>query len=48
MSEEIMLEIIMEIRTMMPRIGVRKLHKIINDRLPPELRIGRDAMFDLM
>ena len=48
LSEEIILEIIIEIRTMMPRIGVRKLHKIINDRLPPELRIGRDALFDLM
>lgn len=48
LSEEIILEIVMEIRELMPRIGVRKLHRMINDMLPPELRIGRDALFDLM
>lgn len=48
LSEEIILEIVMEIRRLMPRIGVRKLHRMINDELPPELRIGRDALFDLM
>lgn len=48
MSEEIVLEIIGEIRSSMPRVGGRKLHMMINDGLPPELRVGRDALFDIL
>lgn len=47
-SEEIILEIVMEIRRQMPKVGGRKLHVMINEKLPPEMKIGRDSLFDIL
>jgi transposase InsO family protein len=35
-------------RKMMPRIGGRKLLKMLKDQMPEDLQIGRDAFFDLL
>ena len=47
-SEEIVLEIVTGIRESMPKAGGRKLHVMINEILPQEMRIGRDALFDIL
>ena len=47
-SEAIILEIVYDIRKMMGKIGTRKLQRMINEILPDDLRIGRDALFDLL
>lgn len=47
-SEEIVLEIVTEIRESMPKAGGRKLYVMINEILPQEMRIGRDALFDIL
>lgn len=47
-SESIVLDKISDIRRDMPKAGGRKLWYTINESLPEGLRIGRDALFDLM
>jgi hypothetical protein len=47
-DEEVILEVLSEIRKKMPRIGCRKLHKMLNDNLAPELRVGRDVLFGIL
>lgn len=47
-SEGIILNKIAEIRRDMPRIGGRKLWKTINEEMPADIAIGRDALFDLL
>jgi transposase InsO family protein len=44
----ILLDMIEEIRSEMPRTGGRKLHLMLSERLPDELQIGRDSFFDLL
>ena len=47
-TEEIVLSLVNEYRSEMGRIGCRKLQHLINDRLPSEMRIGRDALYALL
>lgn len=47
-KEEILKNLVRDQRKLMPRIGGRKLHHIIQGQLPPEIRIGRDAFFDFL
>lgn len=47
-KEGIILQIVDEIRSQMPCIGARKLHYMLKTRLPDELQIGRDALFNLL
>lgn len=39
---------VLEIRKQLPRIGVRKIHYLINSKLPEEQKIGRDYLFSFM
>lgn len=45
---EIMLQLVEKERSIMPRIGARKLLFLIQPRLPDELHMGRDAFFDFL
>lgn len=45
---EIILKLVQDQRKLMPRIGARKLHHILQNRLPEDLSLGRDAFFDLL
>jgi hypothetical protein len=47
-DEEVILEIVSAIRKKMPRIGCRKLHKMLNNNFAPELRVGRDVLFGIL
>ena len=47
-TEEIVLSLVNEYRSEMGRIGCRKLQHLINDRLPSEMRIGRNALYALL
>jgi len=49
MSDAIVLKLVREIRESLPRIGVQKLHFMIQDKLlAHRIKIGRDAMYDLL
>jgi putative transposase len=45
---EILLQLVEKQRELMPKIGGRKLLKLIQPRLPTELSIGRDSFFDFL
>ena len=45
---EIILDFVGQQRKLMPRIGGRKLHHIIQNQLPGDLVLGRDKFFDLL
>jgi transposase InsO family protein len=47
-KESILLEMVEGIRKDKPRTGGRKLHIELSERLPPDMRIGRDALFALL
>lgn len=47
-KEDIVLQVVADIRTHMPSLGGRKLHYLLQSRLPIELQIGRDALFSLL
>ncbi len=47
-KEEILLQLIEQERKLMPRLGGRKLLVLLNPRLPPELKLGRDKFFDFL
>ena len=47
-KEEILLQLIEKERTLMPKLGGRKLLGKLEPRLPPELSIGRDKFFDFL
>ena len=47
-KEEILLQLIEKERTLMPKLGGRKLLGKLEPRLPPELNIGRDKFFDFL
>ena len=47
-KEEILLQLIERERQLMPRLGGRKLLVLLNPRLPPELKLGRDKFFDFL
>lgn len=47
-KEEILLQLIERERKLMPRLGGRKLMVLLNPRLPPELKLGRDKFFDFL
>jgi putative transposase len=47
-KSEILLQLIEKQRQIMPRIGGRKLLKLIEPILPEELQIGRDSFFDFL
>jgi putative transposase len=49
LKEEIILQIVMEIRTSLPRIGTRKLLHLLTPRLAEhKLEVGRDYLFELL
>jgi putative transposase len=49
LKEEIILQIVMEIRTALPRIGTRKLLHLLTPRLAEHhLEVGRDYLFELL
>ena len=45
---DVALQVVSDIRRELPRIGGRKLHVELLRRLPAELHIGRDALFNLL
>jgi transposase InsO family protein len=47
-KEEILLQLVEKERELMPKLGGRKLLKVIQPRLPTELIIGRDSFFDFL
>jgi len=47
-KEEILLQLVERERSLMPKLGGRKLLGLIQPRLPAELYIGRDSLFDLL
>lgn len=47
-KSEILYQLVQEQRKIMPKIGGRKLFKLIEPELPEELRIGRDLFFDFL
>jgi len=49
LKEEIILQLVMEIRTSLPRIGTRKLLHLLTPRLAEhKLEVGRDYLFELL
>lgn len=48
LHEHILLEMVRQIRTQMPRLGCRKLHHLLSERLSPDLQISRDGLFALL
>ena len=47
-TEEIVLSLVYEYRSVMGRIGCRKLQHLINGRLPEDMKVGRDALYSLL
>lgn len=47
-TESMILEYVRKLRKDMPRTGGRKIHLSLQEELPEELQIGRDALFDLL
>ena len=47
-TEEIVLSFVYEYRSVMGRIGCRKLQHLINSRLPEDMKVGRDALYTLL
>jgi len=47
-KEEILLQLVEKERVLMPKLGGRKLLKLIQPRLSTELSIGRDSFFDFL
>lgn len=47
-KEEILLQLVEKERKLMPKLGGKKLLRLIEPRLPAELSIGRDSFFDLL
>lgn len=49
LKEELILQLVLEIRQSLPKIGTRKLHYMINQKLiEHRLEAGRDYLFDLL
>ena len=49
LKDELILQLIAEIRKSLPRLGTRKLQYLVNQKLAEHgLRAGRDYLFDLM
>lgn len=48
LEEEIVLDLVREIRHQMPRIGGKKLYHMIKDKLSEIGKIGRDKFFDIL
>ena len=48
LKTEILHQLVEKHRQLMPSIGVRKLHSLIEPHLPKELQIGRDSFFDFL
>jgi len=44
-QEHLIVEMVRNNRKQMPRIGARKLHKLLTDN---NLRVGRDALFEIL
>jgi putative transposase len=47
-KSEILLQMVAKQRKLMPRVGGRKLLRLIQPQLPEELYLGRDAFFDFL
>lgn len=47
-KKEILLQLVEKERTIMPRVGGRKLLQLIQPRLPEELYLGRDSFFEFL
>ena len=49
LKDEVILQEVNEIRTNLPRVGTRKLHHLLNEKLGDHsLQVGRDYLFDLL
>jgi len=48
LRSELIISFVKRQRKMMPKIGIRKLHHLIQKQLPNELEIGRDSLFKLL
>ena len=48
MEETIVLDLVHEVRHIMPRIGVKKLYSMLEKDLHSIGKIGRDKLFDIM
>ena len=49
LKDDLILQIVQEIRSSLPRIGTRKLHFMVNEKLADHnLTAGRDYLFDLL
>ena len=48
-KEDIILQVVASIRKELPRLGTRKLHYMLRDKLSPhQIQLGRDYLFDLL
>jgi transposase InsO family protein len=47
-QSDVTLHLVCDIRKEMPRLGVRKLYSRLLSALPENIKIGRDALFDLL
>lgn len=49
MQEEVVLSLVSEVRSKLPRVGTRKLYHMIKSEMDEnELKIGRDRLFDIL
>jgi putative transposase len=49
LSQELVVQEVQNIRSKHPRIGGRKLHRLLSDFMPKhDIKMGRDALFDLL
>lgn len=48
LREHILLEMVRQIRSQMPRLGGRKLHHMLSERLSADLQISCDSLFSLL
>lgn len=48
LNEDLILTLVMKIRETQKRIGGRKMLKMVRERVPEELQIGRDEFFNLL
>lgn len=47
-KEELIIQEVKEIRSLTPKCGGRKIHEILKEKLPSELMIGRDGLFNIL
>lgn len=49
LKDDLIIQLVQEIRSSLPRVGTRKLHFLLNQKLKEhQLKVGRDHLFDLL